>query len=141
MKCNWKQHFFRFLKENNVFYAYTSLTQERFNKHIYGRIPLDEYIDTNEVIKGWAWRNTEQGVFFWQEINAKWLCYVCENYDSFSLVGSDYKNTQPKMLDYERFRTRLVYYLDTAKHVNNISHRDRNFYEKALHIYKTGSVT
>lgn len=82
-----KKLFIRFLKENKAYIPYMSITRNKFVKVI-NSVSLHGYIHCGFAFKGWVWSNTEQGVTYWTNLNAEWLCYICKNYDDNSYIDN-----------------------------------------------------
>lgn len=74
-----KKLFFRFLKENNAYVNYITLTFYKIN-FVITKLYLHEYINCISKYKGWYWSDSPQGNAYWSVIHAKWLCHLYEIY-------------------------------------------------------------
>ena len=81
MNLNSKQQFIRFLKDNNVFEKYIYNLEHREEIHPwYPKVSAKKYFDTidekNLLYCAFAWSYTRQEMYFWLNLNEKWLDYI-----------------------------------------------------------------
>ncbi len=70
----WQVLFFRFLKENNAYYKYTSLTQGNI-WDVFEHANIDSYVCSH--YKGWDY---DYNNYFWKTVDLKWVIFMFDNY-------------------------------------------------------------